>query len=59
MKDKIRLTTLTTSAGCAAKRKATELIKVLSTLPKTECKELEVGYDGAEDALVYNLDDKT
>ena len=59
MKDKIRLTTLTTSAGCAAKLKATELIKVLSTLPKTECKELEVGYDGAEDALVYNLDDKT
>lgn len=59
MKSDIKLTSLTTSAGCAAKLKATELIKVLSTLSKTECSFLEVGYDGAEDALVYNLDDNT
>lgn len=57
--EKVRLTKMSTSAGCAAKLKATELQKVLSSLTKNECKNLEVGYDGAEDALVYNLDNET
>ena len=59
MKSDIKLTSLTSAAGCAAKLKATELLKILSTLPKTECSALEVGYDGAEDALVYNIDNDT
>lgn len=55
--DKVRLTELSSAAGCAAKLKATELQKVLSNLTKIRCDNLEVGYDGAEDALVYNLND--
>lgn len=57
--DRIRLTQLSNAAGCAAKLKATELQKVLSNLTKIRCDNLEVGYDGAEDALVYNLNDNT
>ena len=56
---KVRLTQLSNAAGCAAKLKATELIGILSSLPKVECGNLEVGFDGAEDALCYNLDDAT
>lgn len=53
--EKIKLTSLVDGGGCAAKLKATELISILKTLPKTECKNLEVGFDGNEDALVYNI----
>lgn len=59
MSDKIRLTSLSPQAGCAAKLKATELIPILSSLSKFDCPNLEAGFDGAEDALVYNLDEKT
>ena len=56
---KVRLTQLSNAAGCAAKLKATELISILSTLSKFPCENLEVGFEGAEDALCYNLDSET
>ena len=56
---KVRLTQLSSAAGCAAKLKATELLRILGGLEKVPCSKLEVGFDGAEDALAYNLDEET
>lgn len=53
----VRLTSFSSAAGCGAKLKARDLMKVLSTLPTFKDNNLEVGFEGAEDALVYNLTD--
>ncbi len=48
-----------TSGGCGAKLPPNALASVLSHLPKTESPNLLVGFDGADDAAVYALDDGT
>lgn len=57
MSDNVRLTSYSSSAGCGAKLKARDLMKVLTGLPSFKDPHLEVGFEGAEDALVYNITD--
>lgn len=59
MKNKIRLTTLTKTSGCAAKIGASTLEKALKTLPKFNDSNLLVGFDTSDDACVYKLNDST
>lgn len=59
MKDKIKLTTLTKTSGCAAKISASTLDKALKTLPKFFDPNLLVGFDTSDDACVYKLNDST
>ena len=53
----IRLTTLSKTAGCAAKIGPGLLEKVLKKLPKPTDKNLLVGTDTSDDACVYKLTD--
>ena len=55
--DKVKLTSLVESAGCAAKLKAKDLLNILKDLKSFSCSSLECGFDNAEDAAVYNIDD--
>lgn len=55
MSDNVKLTSFSSAAGCGAKLKARDLMKVLEGLPSFKDEHLEVGFDGAEDALVYNI----
>ncbi len=48
-----------TSGGCGAKIGPAELSGFLATLPKTADADLLVGFDHADDAAVYRLDDDT
>lgn len=59
MSDKIKLTSLTKTSGCAAKIGASTLEKALSTLPKFHDSNLIVGFDTSDDACVYKLNDST
>jgi selenide,water dikinase len=47
-----------TSGGCGAKIEAGALTALLAGLPKVTSPELLVGYEGADDACVYKLDEK-
>ena len=55
MSDDVKLTSFSSAAGCGAKLKARDLMKVLEGLPSFKDEHLEVGFDGAEDALIYNI----
>lgn len=57
MSDKVCLTSMVKSSGCAAKLPPGELEKVLSSLPVMKSDKLISGFDGNEDALVYDLGD--
>lgn len=59
MENKIKLTTLTKTSGCAAKIGASTLEKALKTLPKFNDSNLLVGFDTSDDACVYKLNDST
>lgn len=59
MKNKIKLTALTKTSGCAAKIGASTLEKALKTLPKFHDSNLLVGFDTSDDACVYKLNDST
>ncbi len=59
MIDKIKLTSLTKTSGCAAKISASTLEKALKTLPKFYDPNLLVGFDTSDDACVYKLNDST
>ncbi|MDY2816736.1 MAG: selenide, water dikinase SelD, partial [Bullifex sp.] len=45
------------TSGCAAKLSPKELFSVIDTLPVLTSDKLLNGYEGAEDALIYDLDD--
>lgn len=57
MSDKVALTSMVKSSGCAAKLPPGELNKVLSSLPIMKSDNLINGFDGNEDALIYDLGD--
>ena len=59
MKDKIRLTALTKTSGCAAKIGPATLEKTLKSLPKFHDSKLIVGFDTSDDACVYKINDST
>lgn len=56
---KVRLTSLSNCAGCAAKLRPDLLGELLAGLPRVKSKDALVGYDTADDAAVYRLDSKT
>lgn len=51
----VRLTRMVKTSGCAAKLAAKDLHEVLSFLPKKADDRLLVGFEGSDDALVYDL----
>lgn len=53
----VRLTELVEAAGCAAKLAPGSLSQVLADLPRTQDKNLLVGFDASDDACVYDLGD--
>jgi selenide,water dikinase len=57
MSDKVALTSMVKSSGCAAKLPPGELEKVLSSLPVMNSDKLINGFGGNEDALIYDLGD--
>jgi selenide,water dikinase len=57
MSDKVKLTSMVKSSGCAAKLPPGTLNEVLSSLPLMKSDKLISGFDGNEDALIYDLDD--
>ncbi|GMO48014.1 MAG: selenide, water dikinase SelD [Termitinemataceae bacterium] len=57
-KNKISLLSNCTSGGCGAKIESDGLADLLAALPANTDKNLLVGYDSADDAAVYALDDK-
>lgn len=59
MKDKVKLTNLTKTSGCAAKISASTLEKALKTLPTFHDPNLLVGFETSDDACVYKLNDST
>lgn len=59
MSDKIQLTTMTKTSGCAAKIGPAVLHQVLENLPKFEDPNLLVGFDTSDDACVYKINDDT
>lgn len=59
MSEKIKLTSLTKTSGCAAKIGPGVLHDVLSSLPKFEDSNLLVGFDTNDDACVYKINDDT
>ena len=54
-KNKVRLTKMTKTAGCAAKIGPGILAQVLGTLPKFEDENLLVGIETSDDAAIYKL----
>ncbi|MGN0143656.1 MAG: selenide, water dikinase SelD [Clostridium sp.] len=59
MKNKIKLTNLTKTSGCAAKIGAAVLEETLKSLPKFHDTNLLVGFDTSDDACVYKINDST
>lgn len=59
MKEKIKLTSLAKTSGCAAKIGAATLEKALETLPKFQNSNLLVGFDTNDDACVYKINEST
>jgi selenide,water dikinase len=59
MKDKIRLTSLTKTSGCAAKIGPGILHEVLNSLPKFQDTNLLVGFETNDDACVYKINEDT
>lgn len=59
MKDKVKLTSLTKTSGCAAKLSASTLEKTLKDLPSFHNPNLLVGFETSDDACVYKLNDST
>lgn len=59
MSDKIKLTSLTKTSGCAAKIGPGILHEALSSLPKFENPNLLVGFETNDDACVYKINDDT
>lgn len=59
MAEKIKLTSLTKTSGCAAKIGPGILHDVLSSLPKFEDPNLLVGFETNDDACVYKINDDT
>ena len=57
MHEDIKLTKLSSCAGCGAKVGAGVLAKLLSDLPTLSDPNLLVGFDKSDDAAVYRLDD--
>lgn len=53
----VKLTSLVKTSGCAAKLAPETLHEVLSSLPVLKDERLLGGYEGADDALVYDLGD--
>lgn len=53
----VKLTSMVKTSGCAAKLSPKELFSVIDTLPVLHSDKLLNGYEGAEDALIYDLDD--
>ena len=51
----VKLTRMVKTSGCAAKLAAKDLHEVLSSLPKKADEKLLVGFEGSDDALVYDL----
>lgn len=51
----VKLTRMVKTSGCAAKLAAKDLHEVLSSLPKKDDARLLVGFEGSDDALVYDL----
>ena len=54
----VKLSSLVTAGGCAAKYAAGRLEELLSAFVPAEAEELLVGLDPADDAAVYRLDDE-
>jgi selenide,water dikinase len=52
---KVKLTSLSNCAGCAAKLRPDLLAELLAGLPKVSSKQVLVGYDTNDDAAVYQL----
>lgn len=59
MENKIKLTNLTKTSGCAAKIGAAVLEEALKSLPKFHNENLMVGFDTSDDACVYKINDST
>jgi selenide,water dikinase len=59
MSEKIKLTSLTKTSGCAAKIGPGILHEALSSLPKIEDPNLLVGFETNDDACVYKINDDT
>ncbi|MFA6864619.1 MAG: selenide, water dikinase SelD [Sphaerochaetaceae bacterium] len=57
MSDKVKLTSMVKTSGCAAKLPPGTLDEVLSSLPLMKSDKLISGFEGNEDALVYDLGD--
>ena len=57
MTEDIKLTKLSSCAGCGAKVGAGVLAKILSDLPIVHDDNLLVGFDKSDDAAVYRLSD--
>lgn len=55
--NEVKLTALVKSSGCAAKLPPCQLREVLDSLPKMHSDKLVKGFEGNEDALVYDLGD--
>lgn len=54
----VRLTSLVKTSGCAAKLPPKELHRIIDSLPVLESPHLVEGFETADDALVWKLDDK-
>ena len=59
MSEEIKLTSMSKTAGWAAKMSPMDLAKALSNLKKIEDKNLLVGFDTSDDAAVYKINDET
>ena len=57
--EKVKLTSMVKSSGCAAKLPPHLLHSVIDSLPKTESKKLLHGFETSDDASVYLVDDDT
>lgn len=54
----VKLTSLVKTSGCAAKLPPTELHRIIDSLPVLQSPHLVEGFETADDALVWKLDDK-
>jgi selenide,water dikinase len=57
MSEKVKLTSMVKTSGCAAKLPPGTLNEVLESLPLMKSDKLISGFDGNEDALIYDLGD--
>lgn len=53
----VKLTSMVKTSGCAAKLNPKDLFSVIDSLPVLHSDKLLNGYEGAEDALIWDLDD--